>query len=89
MQKKIRMTLVAAVMTICLLLHGTNSYAACAHNYTLYSRTVTNVYTVPCVTPGCTVTVYCYHDVYRCTHCGDIFFQDIEDSNHHSMHHNY
>ena len=87
MKRNIRYFLVALTVVASLFFNSMLSYAAHEHQYVLYSRTLSYVYTIPCVTPGCTVTVYCYHDVYRCSGCGDTFYQDIEDRNHHSMNH--
>ncbi len=34
-------------------------------------------------------TVLASERAYRCRYCGDTFFRDFEDKNHHSMNHNY
>ena len=84
---KIRKYIVIPFVILSLMSSSLVAHAEHTHVFRVYNKHLEYVTTKPCVTQGCTVTIYYYYSVYICS-CGDTFGRDEIDDNHHSMMHN-
>ena len=87
MKKLAKKICVTAVLAMTLIVNGIVSMAATHnHTYCVYDKIYCGGETVPCVTPGCQVTIKYYTVRYRCS-CGDEFVKAETDYDNHSMYH--
>lgn len=85
--KKVKKICVTVVLAMTLIVNGIVSMAATHdHIYYTYEKIYCGEKTVPCVTPGCRVTIKYYTVRYKCN-CGDEFVKSETDYDNHSMHH--
>lgn len=85
--KRVKKICVTVVLVVTLMANCIVSMAAIHdHTYRMYDKIYCGETTVPCVTPGCFVTIKYYTIRYRCS-CGAEFSKNETDYDNHSMYH--